>query len=49
MTVSEALVLGPGAGRQFIAGAVKVGSDTADFSVFEGRPVFQSLDSELVE
>jgi uncharacterized cupin superfamily protein len=38
MTVSEALVLGPGEGRQFIAGTVKVASDTADFSVFEGRP-----------
>ena len=38
MTVSEALVLGPGEGRQFIAGTVKVASDIADFSVFEGRP-----------
>jgi quercetin dioxygenase-like cupin family protein len=38
MTVSEALVLGPGKGRQFIAGTVKVESGTADFSVFEGRP-----------
>jgi len=38
MAVGEALVLGPGEGRRFFFGTVKVESDTADFSVFEGSP-----------
>ena len=38
MTVSEALVLRRGEGRQFSVGAVKIESGTADFSVFESSP-----------
>jgi mannose-6-phosphate isomerase-like protein (cupin superfamily) len=38
MTVSEALVLRRGEGRQFFLGTVKIESGAADFSVFESSP-----------
>jgi mannose-6-phosphate isomerase-like protein (cupin superfamily) len=38
MTVSEALVLRRGEGRQFSIGTVKIESGAADFSVFESSP-----------